>query len=76
MLIFVGLTTEVTGCGSCHMLVFQSPHLPGTHYRVETDAGTVGRLQAIISSEAAALMAAAAQADEDEGELRDPSGRL
>lgn len=58
MLIFAGVTTESSTSGNRHMLVFHSPRLPGIHYKVETDEGTVKRLKTIIGSEVESMMAA------------------
>lgn len=64
MLIFVGMSTEATECGSRHMLIFHSAQLPGMHYKVETDAGTVSRLREIVGSEVVAIRAAIEDAED------------
>jgi len=51
MLILAGVNVEATSQGTRYMLCFGSPRNPGVHYRVETDAGTVERLQTAINSE-------------------------
>ena len=51
MLMFTGVITEITEQGSRHMLVLTSPRMPGTHYKVETDAGTAARMRALITTE-------------------------
>jgi hypothetical protein len=75
MLVLIGMSHETAKSGSQYMLIFHSARLPGMHYKVETDAGTVRRLREVVGTEVEALMAAA-QSDDDEDEFRDPSNRF
>ena len=75
MLILAGVNVEVTAHGTRHMLCFGSPRSPGIQYKVESDAGTVARLQVAINSEMKAAMQGAFET-EDEDEDRDPAHRF
>ena len=58
MLILAGVNVEATTQGTRYMLCFGSPRSPGIHYKVETDAGTVERLQTAINAELKGAMSA------------------
>lgn len=75
MLILAGVNVEVTAQGTRHMLLFGSPRSPGVHYKIESDADTVARLQIAINSEMRAAMQGAFET-EDEDEDRDPAHRF
>lgn len=75
MLILAGVNVEVTAEGTRHILCFGSPRAPGVHYKVETDAGTVARLQTAMHAELRVAMSAAFEI-EDEDEDRDPAHRF
>ena len=47
-----GVVTELTDSGPCHMLLFTSPRMPGSHYKVQVDAATAARVRTLITSEA------------------------
>jgi hypothetical protein len=51
MLMFTSVVTELTQEGPRHMLILASPRNPGSHFKVEADAGTAARMRAIISTE-------------------------
>ena len=75
MLILAGVNVEVTAQGTRHILCFGSPRSPGIQYRIESDAGTVARLQIAINAEMKAVMQTAFET-EDEDEDRDPTRRF
>ena len=66
MLIFTGVATEITAQSTNHMMVFTSPRIPGSHYKVETDEGTAARMRALIDAEVRALMVAGPPCQHDD----------
>jgi len=75
----------VTERGPRHMALFTSPRVPGSHFKVELDAGTATRLRAVINTEqltaqmtdkmAEQLFGSHSPDDEEEEPLHDPFGR-
>lgn len=75
MLMLTGTCTESTTQGQRHLLLFVSPRIPGVHYKVETDEGTVKRLQEVIGSEIGALHGIS-EVDDTEDDLHGPCHRF
>ena len=85
MLMLTGVVTEVYGKGPCHMLLFTSPRVPGSHYKVQVDAGTAARVRALINAEnttaqiaeqmAAQLTDQLFNVDDEDNRPHDPFGR-
>ena len=75
MLIFTGIRVDAGAKSTQRVLLFCSPRLPGVHYSVETDAGTVKRLQEIIETEVVACRSVL-DSDEDEDDFCDPHSRF
>jgi hypothetical protein len=71
MLMLTGMCSESTQQGQRYALLFVSPRIPGMHYKVETDAGTVRRLQEVIGAEIGA-MHEVPEADDAEDDFRGP----
>jgi len=74
MLILAGVNVEATAQGTRYMLCFGSPRSPGVHYTVETDAGTVARLQTAMNAETKVAHQAAFEIDDEDD--RDPALRF
>jgi len=66
MLVFTSVSTEFIGQNTRHMLVFTSPRVPGSHYKVETDPATAMRMKALIDAEVKAVMIAGSSQHDDE----------
>ena len=75
MLILAGVNVEATTQGTRYMLCFGSPRSPGVHYKVETDAGTVERLQTAINAEVRGAFQSAFESDDGDEDC-DPTHRL
>ena len=58
MLMFTSVSTEITLDGEKHSMLFTSPRVPGSHFKVETDAATVQRLRVALTQEVESACAA------------------
>jgi len=81
MLILTGVVIEITEAGFCHMLLFTSPRVPGSHYKVQVDDGTAARVRALINAEVITAEMSDEMSeqlfgtDNEEEPLHDPFGR-
>ena len=84
MLVLTGIVVEITAEGPRHMMLFNSARVPGSHFKVEVDAGTATRVRALINAEVVTAqmseqiteqMFGVADDEEEEEPLHDPFNR-